>query len=32
MVGWVTVDAGIAYAKLRSVVEGAELASKKLWS
>jgi 5-methyltetrahydropteroyltriglutamate--homocysteine methyltransferase len=29
--GWVPVDRGIVDAKLRSVVEGAELASKKLW-
>lgn len=32
MAQWVTVDPGIADAKLRSVVEGAELASSKLWT
>jgi 5-methyltetrahydropteroyltriglutamate--homocysteine methyltransferase len=31
MAAWVTVDPGIAYAKLRSVVEGAELATRELW-
>jgi 5-methyltetrahydropteroyltriglutamate--homocysteine methyltransferase len=31
MAAWVTVDPGIAWAKLRSVVEGAELATRELW-
>jgi 5-methyltetrahydropteroyltriglutamate--homocysteine methyltransferase len=31
MAAWITVDPGIAYAKLRSVVEGAQLSSDKLW-
>lgn len=32
LASWVTVDPRIAFAKLHSIVEGARLASKRLWS